>query len=129
MNFITGSIGNAESAFIPTSQGKRLFKFKGDVDPKYVGSEVTLGVRPQQIKVYREEKDENSIPCSVRITEFQGETTVLTLNLGDGAKCDVRAVVAATERYSMGDTVWLYFSPDIIHLFDEDVPILRRRAK
>ena len=66
------------------------------------------------------------IPGKVRIIEFQGETTVLTLVLDDNTQSEIKAVVAATERYAMDETVWLYFSPEIIHLFDGELPLLRR---
>jgi multiple sugar transport system ATP-binding protein len=129
MNFINGRIETPQSVSILTPEGKRVFHFKGEIDPKYVGAEITVGVRPQQIKVSRAEKEEASIPGSVRIVEFQGEKTVLTIKLGDGANSDVKAVVQATERYKMSETVWLHFSPDIIHLFDKDTPILRKKSQ
>jgi ABC-type sugar transport system ATPase subunit len=62
------------------------------------------------------------------MTEFQGETTVLMLHLGGVNKAEVKAVVAATERYSAGESVWLTFSPEIIHVFDGEAPILSRAA-
>jgi len=126
MNFIPGEVENLHSVFILTSEGKRIFTFKGDVDPKYVGTEITIGVRPQQIKVYRKARQENAIPGSVRIIEFQGDKTVLTVILADKVSSDVKAVVSAEEKYNEGETVWLYFAPDIIHLFDGDVPILKK---
>jgi multiple sugar transport system ATP-binding protein len=126
MNFIPCRIENRGNLFIPTSQGKWRFKFEGDLDSKYMKSEATLGVRPQQIMVYREKKEENSIPCTVRITEFQGETRVLTLDLGDGINIEAKAVVAADEHYRPGEMVWLHLKPEIIHIFDGEAPILRR---
>lgn len=129
MNFINGRIQTPQSVFIPTPEGKRVFTFKGEIDPKYVGAEITVGVRPQQIEVYRAKKEENTIPGSVRIIEFQGDKTVLTVKLGDAANSDIKAVVPATEKYNKGDPVWLHFSPEIIHLFHKDTPILRRKSQ
>lgn len=127
MNFIDGRIETPQSVSIVTPESKRVFKFNGEVDSKYVGAGITIGVRPQQIKVSRIKKGEASIPGSVRIVEFQGDNTVLTMKLGDGAYSEVKAVVQATERYNIDETVWLHFSPDIIHLFDNDTPVLRRK--
>jgi ABC-type sugar transport system ATPase subunit len=126
MNFVNGRFENGASVCIPTPQGKRVFRFKGDPDGKYAGAEITIGVRPQQIKVSHENREENAIPGKVRIIEFQGETTVLTIDLDDNVQSEAKAVVAATERYAVGETVWLYFSPEIIHLFDGDLPVLCR---
>ncbi len=126
INFITGRIENGANVCIPTSQGKRTFTFKGELNAKYTGSEITIGVRPQQIKVFHEKQEENTIPGKVRIIEFQGETTVLTLDLDDSAQSEAKAVVGTMEWYTAGETIWLYFSPEIIHLFDGNLPVLRR---
>lgn len=125
MNFISARIETVHNVSIPTLQGKRVFKFAGQVDPKYVNTEIAMGVRPQQIKVLRKE-EEDSIPGSIRIVEFRGETTVLTILLGDVARSEVKAVVQATERFGIKETVWVHLSPEMIHLFDQDTPILRR---
>ena len=55
----------------------------------------------------REQRNGSSIPAVVRIAEFQGENTVLTLNLTDAKASELKAVVAATERYAQGESVWL----------------------
>jgi multiple sugar transport system ATP-binding protein len=129
MNFIPGQIGTPQSVSIPTPEGKKDFNFKGEIDPKYVGAEISMGFRPQQIRVSRTEKQEASITGSVRVVEFQGEKTVLTVKLGDVAHSEVKAVVQATEKYNISETVWLHFSPDVIHLFDKDIPILRKKSQ
>jgi multiple sugar transport system ATP-binding protein len=136
MNFVSGKVEGDKNVSIPAAQGKMSFKIAGEIDRKYVGAVVTIGIRPQQIKVHRSKKEENSIPCAVRVIEFQGETTVLTTGLGDGAQKtgdgverEVKAVVPATERYSVGETVWLHFDPEFIHLFDGETPILRRKGR
>ena len=129
MNFIGGQIETPQSVSVPTSQGKGLFEFKGELDPKYVGGEITIGIRPQQIKVSKTEKEEASIPGSVKVIEFQGEMTVLTMKLGDGENSEVKAVVPATEKYNTNETAWLHFDPDVIHLFHEETSILQRKDK
>jgi multiple sugar transport system ATP-binding protein len=125
MNFIPAQIETGQSASIATPQGKKGFNFTGHVDPKYVNAQITMGVRPQQIRVLRKEEGA-SISGSIRIVEFKGETTVLTIDLGDVAKSEVKAVVQATERFGIGETVWIHISPEIIHLFDQNTPILQR---
>jgi ABC-type sugar transport system ATPase subunit len=61
-------------------------------------------------------------PAVVRIMEFQGETTVLALNLSDTRAAELKAVVAATEHYSKGESVWLSLSPEIIHTVQRGNP-------
>jgi multiple sugar transport system ATP-binding protein len=128
MNFIPCRVDSAQSLSIPAPTGVRRFQFSGLIDPAHVGKDAVLGVRPQQIKVHREKQEKNAVPCAVHMTEFQGETTVLMLHLGGVNKAEVKAVVAATERYSAGESVWLTFSPEIIHVFDGEAPILSRAA-
>jgi ABC-type sugar transport system ATPase subunit len=129
MNFINGRIETPQSVYILTPEGKRVSRFNGKIAPKYLGAEVTIGVRPQQIEVSRTRKEEAWIPASVKIVEFQGERTVLTMKLGDGVGTEAKAVVLATEKYRKDETVWLHFGPDVIHLFDKETPILRRKSQ
>jgi multiple sugar transport system ATP-binding protein len=124
MNFISARIEAVQSASIATPQGKKVFNIRGHVDPKYVNAEIAMGVRPQEIKILRK-AGEVSIPGSIRIVEFKGETTVLTIELGDVVKSEVKAVVQATERFRIDETVHIHISPEIIHLFDQDTPILQ----
>lgn len=126
MNFMQGCVESPQSVSILTSGGKRVLKVKGKVDSKYIGSEITIGVRPQQIEVAGKKRDETSVPGSVKIVEFQGDHSVLTFSLGDGQGSELKVVVPATERYKVGDTVWLHFNPDTIHLFDQDTPVLKK---
>jgi multiple sugar transport system ATP-binding protein len=128
MNFIDGRIETPQRVFVPTPDGNRVFEFRGEIDSKYVGAEITIGVRPEQIRVSRTEKEVASIRGSIRVVEFQGDKTVLTTKLEDGASREVKAVVPASERYKVSEAVWLHFSPGIIHLFDQETPILRRKS-
>jgi multiple sugar transport system ATP-binding protein len=131
MNFIDGRIESARSVFIPAAGRKHAFRFEGDIGSKYAGDgmPITIGIRPQQIKVSRAKKEDNSIPGSVKIMEFQGETTVLTIKINDEKGSEIKAVVPAMERYGSDDKVWLHFDPAFIHLFDGDAPIIRRKGK
>jgi len=129
MNFIEGRVESPETVSIPNHQGNRIFRFTGEVDPRYVGAEITIGVRPQHLRVSQVEGREASVPGLVKIVEFQGDTTVLTIRLGNQANKEVKAVVPAAEKFGVNDAVWLGFSPDVIHLFDKETPILQRKNR
>jgi len=126
MNFVQGKVESPDSVSVVTSGGKRIIRFDGEVNKKYIDSEITIGVRPQQIEATGKKKDETSVPGSVKIIEFQGDHSILTVNLGDGQGSEIKVVVPATERYRVGDTIWLNFNPDTIHLFDQDTPVIKR---
>ena len=50
----------------------------------------------------------------------------LTVTLADRAKSEVKVVVSSAEKIGVGENIWLHFAPEIIHLFDQDTPILQR---
>lgn len=124
MNFIPGRVESERSVYIPTREGKRAFSIEGNLDSKYVDLEVTLGVRPQHVEVLREKRMENIVAGVVKVVEFQGDKTVLTVRLEDEAGTDAKAVVPAQEQYTEGDTVWLHFAPSVIHVFEGENLIL-----
>lgn len=125
MNFINGKIENPQHVFIVTKEGKKTFKFRGEVDQKYVGSEVTIGARPQQIKLSLSKGQEASIACSVEVIEFQGDSKTLTVKLEDLDKTRIKVVAPIEIAFHVGEIVWLQLRPEIIHLFDKETPIIR----
>ncbi|MGC8778681.1 MAG: ABC transporter ATP-binding protein, partial [Candidatus Caldatribacteriaceae bacterium] len=125
MNFIPGEVEGPQQVTIPTPDGKRSFSLESHSPlTQYVGAEVTVGVRPQQIEVYREGDRENTMPGVVKIIEFQGDRTVITVELGDLSGSEAKAVVPAQGKYNEGETVWFYFAPSVIRLFKEERLIL-----
>lgn len=128
MNFIGGKLETPQHVSIVTKGGKEDFEFRGEVDPKYVGSDgISIGVRPQQIKLSRSKGQEASIAGSVKIVEFQGDNAVLTVKLENLENSEIKVVVPAGWMCREGETVWLEFSPEIIHLFDGEAPIIQRK--
>ncbi len=138
MNFLPARLENGGSLSVATAQGRSTLHFAGTLDPRYTAREVTLGVRPQQVKVHRRAAERDAIPGTVRLVEFQGETTILSVAVGANSAggsvgdapstpgAEVKAVVAATERYRPGEGVWLGVDPGIVHLFDGDAVVLQR---
>lgn len=124
MNFIPAVVESESTVAIPTGEGKRVFTIEGRLDGKYVGLEVTLGVRPQHVEVRRERQEQNTIAGVVKVIEFQGDKTVLTVRLEDEAQTDAKAVVPAQEKFSEGDTVWFFFAPPVIRVFEGENLVL-----
>ena len=126
MNFLPAKVEGERALSVASAQGRRSLALLAAVPPKYAGRELTLGLRPQQIKVHRRDPGGNCLPGKVRLIEFQGETTVLTLNIGGEGNTEMKAVVAATERYAAGETVWLAAEAKNMHLFDGEEVILKK---
>ena len=127
MNFIPGELIDQQHVAMPAAQDQSVFEFNGRLSAKPAGSTITIGVRPQQIKVSQTKPSTATIAALVKIVEFQGETTVLNVILADRAKSEVKVVVSAGEKIAAGEKIWLHFAPNIIHLFDGEAPMLHRQ--
>jgi len=122
MNFINCVVESQNKVYLKTNEGKRIINFEGSIDSKYIGSDVIMGIRPQQIKVIeKDSKQESAIPGLVRIVEFQGDSTVLTVELGDTKKTLIKLVIpAGGMKFKRNDTCWMEIKPNFIHLFDRN---------
>ena len=126
MNFIPGELVDPQHVALSADNDKNVFEFRGRLKAETAGSALTIGVRPQQIKVLRSEPSTSAVAAAVKIVEFQGETTVLTVTLADQAQSEVKVVVSSGEKIGTGEKIWLHFAPEIIHLFDGEAPVLVR---
>jgi len=126
MNFLPARLRDRASVTLPQVDHGAVLSFQGELEPSSA-AEVTLGIRPQEIKVLRSAEVANTLPCAVRLLEFQGESTVLTLTMDGPAKDSVKVAVPAGEPYAVGERLWLKMRPESIHLFQGDRPVLRRR--
>ncbi|CEP66976.1 Transport-associated OB, type 2 [Moorella glycerini] len=125
MNFIKAVIENSRSVLVPTPQGGYRFELYEEVDVKYVGAQVDMGIRPQEITLFRQKPEGNAIAGKVRVIEFAGESAVLTVDLDGEDSTKVKVVASGTDTFTQGETLWLYLAPGYIHLFDGDIPIHR----
>lgn len=130
MNFIKCKVESLESISLQTSKGKNIFGFTGAVDPKYVGSEITMGIRPQQLGMIEHGGQKSIMSGQVKIVEFQGDNDVLTVELGDINKTQIKVVIpAGGKKFKQEETCWMDFQPERIHLFDEtEKAIIERRS-
>jgi multiple sugar transport system ATP-binding protein len=124
MNFIPGLIHSRGQVSITIGNDKLVFPLRKEVEPAMVGSEISVGIRPQQLKVSASTSDNNSLPGVVDLTQFQGEFIIVTLLLDASEKTEVKAVIEAGWLPQRGDRVWLEMPPEAIHLFDGETPIL-----
>ena len=127
MNFLDGKIETPQAVSIPTKEGKATFEFTGKVDQKYVGSEVAIGVRPQQIEFSPSKEEKAPIPGSVELIEFQGDSAILTVKLENLDNSEIKIVIPGERAASVGETVWPEFRPEILHLFDKETSLPVKR--
>jgi multiple sugar transport system ATP-binding protein len=126
--FVAGFIGSPKMNFIKTlaSPGKggkssislpggKTLSFQNDT-PKRSGSHpVTLGIRPEHIKV--DEKADSQITGTLRLAEYLGSETMFYVTLEDGSELSVKADGLAQAK--PGATMRLGIPANACHLFDE----------
>jgi len=84
--------------------------------PGSSGGPLTLGIRPQDVRVSPTEPAEaGCIAAEIYTTEPLGDSTILDLKVGDKL---IKAVAGSTFEGDAGSTVWIRFAPERIHLFD-----------
>jgi len=128
MNFIDATIENDSNLSIATKGNKWVLPFEGELNLKNGNKNVTLGLRPQEIQVARSPKKQNSaVTGTVKVTEFLGYTTVLAIDLDDKDNTEIKIVVEATEKYENGEKVSIVVPPESVHLFDGELPVLKRK--
>ena len=129
MNFINGKIETPQEVSIPTKEGKITFPYSRKVDQRYVGSEITIGIRPQQITLSLSKKQEGAIGGAVELIEFQGENVILTVKLEDLHHTEVKVAVPGERLGQAGGSVWLGFNPETIHLFDKETTVSHKMQR
>lgn len=128
--FVAGFVGSPSMNFFDCSLVKKdglamldAGAFTYELDPELsklvidraTGSEVALGVRPADIAI-RLEKRENGIPAEVYVVEPLGDQLLVDFKLGAGV---YKAFGPADLRAGIGDKVFIEFNRGKIHIFDK----------
>jgi multiple sugar transport system ATP-binding protein len=126
--FVAGFVGSPPTNFfdcILTEEGvldAKEFRYYLSKDlleaaKKATSNEIILGVRPQDIRVYRGLKDKkNMIEASLYTTEPLGDMMILDLQIGDYI---VKVVVSPDFEVDTARKLWLSFPENKIYLFDK----------
>jgi multiple sugar transport system ATP-binding protein len=128
--FVAGFIGSPPTNFFDCSllAGKPCILDSGEfayplpedaakVVKKCTSESCIMGVRPQDIIVYREAKGKKGlIKAMVDVIEPLGDTIILDLKIGDYL---VKAVVSPDFKVEVGDELWIEIPPNKVHIFDK----------
>ncbi len=129
MNFIDAVIEDSKSVSILQDGKKAVFPFTGELGNILPSSAVTMGFRPQEVKIERKRiNDKSVINGLIKVIEFQGHLTVLSIELEDKNRTEMKAVVEAHEKYEVNENICVKINPGIIHLFNGDEPVLERKG-
>ncbi|NLJ41329.1 MAG: sn-glycerol-3-phosphate ABC transporter ATP-binding protein UgpC [Clostridiales bacterium] len=134
--FVAGFIGSPQMNFVDVELKKEgdsvyaLFgenkiripqgKIKNLKDPSYVGKEVVMGIRPENLhdeEIFLEGASDSTIKAYVDVVELMGSETYLYLNV-DGVTMTARVDPRSTAR--TGDTIKVAMDPNKLHFFDKE---------
>lgn len=95
-------------------------------DKSYIGREVTLGIRPDDIhdeEVFIQNYPQATVSSYVELIEKLGFETLLYLTISGKEDENIVARVNPRSTVMMNDTVKMVFDPNRIHLFDKETEI------
>ncbi len=75
-----------------------------------------LGVRPQDVLVYKDAKKKELIKVVLDVIEPLGDVIILDLKVGDYL---VKAVVSPDFKAELGEELWIEFPKNKVHIFDK----------
>ncbi|HHV60113.1 MAG TPA: sn-glycerol-3-phosphate ABC transporter ATP-binding protein UgpC [Clostridiaceae bacterium] len=136
--FVAGFIGSPQMNFINVvaeKQGNDIYlKFGGNSvkltegkakkleSTDYVGKEMIMGIRPEDIHdeaAYIETMPDAVIDAEVEVVEMLGSETLLYMTI-DGSTSNLIAKVNPRTKARTGDKIKIAFDANKIHLFDKD---------
>lgn len=117
MNFIDGSVNYVGVKTVLDFGAFKLdiSKYRSVVESEGSKSELTLGVRPENLKVTHEKTSPESIESLVIMEEPLGSETIIHVKIGDNL---VKAIVPPTFETIYREKVWTDIDINKIHLLD-----------
>lgn len=107
-------IGETNKVLIPKSRALRI------IDKSIIGSEVLLGIRPEDVRYEQaliDANPESVIEATVDVIENLGNETILYLNV-EGKEDYTISRVNARYSFTQGEKIKMYFATEHAHLFD-----------
>ncbi|MCK4789315.1 MAG: ABC transporter ATP-binding protein [Desulfobacteraceae bacterium] len=117
MNFIDGRIEAPDKVSITINGMKAVFGFDKKLKEGHRDGDVKVGIRPDKVFFCSGEKQGKALPCVIEVIEPQGEQKILT---GSCENTEIKVLEDQSREVSVGDTTWLEFNPESIHLFDKE---------
>jgi len=113
MNLLHGHVRSQDGRFL--FEGPVVVELDGLAPIDLAGSEITLGIRPENVVLARP-GDAGAVAGDVELVEAVGSDSFLSVAVGDGVSVMTR--VPADTRVQEGARVHLRFPPDRLRVFD-----------
>lgn len=124
MNFYAGAARTEDGALRAELGGIGTVETAADPGAARNGDAVTLGVRPQDVRVFPAPR-EGAFPATLSAVEALGAETFLHGKLPGGAP--LTAHQAGASEWGVGDTFWARFPAARCHVFGADERALPQR--
>ena len=90
------------------------------VDDSYDGKEVVLGIRPENVSLYKDKSESSSpnlIQAIIDVIEMIGSESYLYMNFGDS---QITIRINTSEDYKRDQHAFMDFDLNKLHIFDKD---------
>ncbi|MGI4843149.1 MAG: ABC transporter ATP-binding protein [Janthinobacterium lividum] len=125
MNFLPGMLAGEEGTAVHVRlAGGTLVDVAADATRAAPGAAVTLGIRPEHLRV--EAVERGGIPATVALVEYLGDSTIVHAQVDGVAEMVALKDRPGGARLARGERVTLAFEPGHGHLFDADGAALPR---
>ena len=91
-------------------------EIKRVIEQKASAGEVTLGIRPENIKIFKERSRPGLVEAQTYVLEPMGQEVMVSLMVGEQI---LRTTVARTLPLSVGERVWIDLDIERMHVFDK----------
>ena len=129
MNFFTATLEREDKDVVAKFGSNKIVippsKLSRFVDEQYIGKEVYMGIRPENIHdedVFVQTASSAVINCNVEVTELMGSETYLYLSTG-GKEESVIARVNPRTTSRAGQQIQVAFDVNHLHFFDKETEI------
>ncbi|HTH59369.1 MAG TPA: sn-glycerol-3-phosphate ABC transporter ATP-binding protein UgpC [Paraburkholderia sp.] len=127
MNFFAGTIvdGDDGGVVIDLDSGERV-RACVDGSRARAGMKVTLGVRPEHLRVAVDARNEQTLASRVKLVEHMGEHSYIHAALTGPGAASVIAKVPGDSPLTHNEAVSLSLAPEACHVFDDHDLAMRR---
>ena len=120
MNFFAGTVTSADEGgvHVTLESGERVL---ARVEPGHasVGMKVTLGIRPEHLRLADGQRNAPSLACRVRLVERMGEHSYVHLCQSHAGAATLIAKLPGDSAMAFDENVTLALPPKACHLFDD----------
>ncbi len=126
MNFVDATLSKEADGVYASFANEKIKIPEGKVTPEletYIGKEVTLGIRPEDIhddEAFISSRPESVVSAFVEVTEMMGAETYLYLEIA-GKQFTARVNQRSTAQ--VNDTIKVAFETNKLHIFDKDTEL------